>query len=207
MALVTLSAPYGAGGSEIGPRLAKRLGVPFLDRAIPTAVADHLAVPLEEALERDENVSGLLARLLAGFAPAAQAGGGAPPPMDPIDDREYLEATEHVIRERAARGGGVFLGRAAAIVLRDEPAALHVRLDGPPDRRCEQAVRLQGIDRALADRRQAETDRARDAYVRQFYRCDARELRHYHLVLDSTAIDLDTCVEVLAAVAASPAWA
>src|SRR5690242_10425429 len=126
MALVTISAPYGAGGSEIGPRLAERLGVPFLDRAIPTAVADRLAVPIEEALERDENASGLLARLLAGFAPAAQAVGGAPPPVEAIDDRDYLEATEHVIRERAASGEGVILGRAAAIVLRDEPRALHV---------------------------------------------------------------------------------
>jgi cytidylate kinase len=198
MALVTLSAPYGAGGSEVGPRLAERLGVPFLDRAIPTAVADRLAVPLEDALDRDEMVSGLLARLLAGFAPAAQAVGGAPPPVDAIDDREYLDATEHVIRERAASGGGVFLGRAAALVLRDEPHALHVRLDGPRERRCAQAAELEGVDRQVAERRQAETDRARDAYWRHFYRCDQRDVRHYHLVIDSTALGLDACVDVIA---------
>src|SRR5690348_4153672 len=173
MTLVTLSAPYGAGGSAVGPQLAQRLGVPFLDRAIPTAVADRLAVPLEQALDRDECASGLLARLLAGFAPAAQAVGGAPPPVDALDDREYLAATEHVIRDRAASGDGVFLGRAAAIVLRDERHALHVRLDGPVEARIEQAMRIEGVDRRTAERQQAETDRARDAYVRQFYRCDA----------------------------------
>lgn len=33
--MATLAALYGAGGSEIGPRVAERLGVPFLDREIP----------------------------------------------------------------------------------------------------------------------------------------------------------------------------
>ena len=37
--VVTLASLYGAGGSVVGPRVAERLGVPFLDRAIPDAVA------------------------------------------------------------------------------------------------------------------------------------------------------------------------
>ena len=45
MTLVALSASYGAGGSVIGSALAEPLGVPFIDRAIPLAVADHLHVP------------------------------------------------------------------------------------------------------------------------------------------------------------------
>jgi shikimate kinase len=39
MHVVTLSAGYGAGGSVIGPAVAERLGVPFLDRALPAGVA------------------------------------------------------------------------------------------------------------------------------------------------------------------------
>ena len=35
MTVVTISAAYGAGGSEIGPLVAEELGVPFVDRAIP----------------------------------------------------------------------------------------------------------------------------------------------------------------------------
>ncbi|MGI8781503.1 MAG: cytidylate kinase family protein, partial [Solirubrobacteraceae bacterium] len=60
MALITLSAPYGAGGSQIGPAVAERLGVPFVDRAIPTSVAERLAVPLVEAVDRDESVGSWL---------------------------------------------------------------------------------------------------------------------------------------------------
>jgi cytidylate kinase len=33
--------------------------------------------------------------------------------------------------------------------------------------------------------------------VQHFYRCDARDPAHYHLVIDSTAIPLDDCVELI----------
>ena len=197
MTVVTISASYGAGGSQVGPRLAERLDLPFLDRAIPTAVAERLAVPLADALAHDEAVRSVLERLLLRFAPAAQTFAGSTPAPELLDERSYLRCTEDVIRERAARGC-VILGRAAAIVLRDAPDALHVRLDGPPERRLAQAMKLEGVDRETAERHMRETDRARETYVQQFYGCDARAAEHYHLVIDSTVVDLDTCVELIA---------
>jgi len=198
MPLVTLSAAYGAGGSWVGPALAERLGVPFVDRAIPTEVSERLAVPLEECCRRDESVSGPLDRLLMSLVPLAQVYGGAPPEPMPVGDHSFREATEQVIRARAADGRAVILGRAAALVLRDDPRALHVRLDGPRPARVEQAMRLQGIPRETAERRLRETDRARDAYVRQLYGTDPHDPALYHLVVDSTAIELDLCVELIA---------
>ena len=41
------------------------------------------------------------------------------------------------------------------------------------------------------------TDRAREAYVQHFYRVDPRDASLYHLVIDSTAIPLDACVEMI----------
>ena len=54
------------------------------------------------------------------FAPAAQAFSGAAAPPEVVDERSFLRATEDVIRERCAEGSGVILGRAAAVVLRDQ---------------------------------------------------------------------------------------
>ncbi len=198
MTLVTLSATYGAGGSRLGPELAERLGVPFLDRAIPTAVAERLAVPLDEAAVHDQSTGSLFSRMVLRLAPLGQAfGAGATTTYDPLDEDAYRIATEQIIREQARTGDGVILGRAAAIVLADAPHALHVRLDGAREARVEQAMRLRGVDRETAVREQAETDRARDAYVRHFYRCDARECAHYHLTIDSTALPLDTVLELI----------
>jgi cytidylate kinase len=205
MSVVTISASYGAGGSQIGPHLADRLDVGFVDRAIPSTVAERLAVPLADALAHDEAVRSVLERLLVHFAPAAQAFSGAAPPPELLDERSYLRATEEVIREHAHSGGVVILGRAAAVVLRNEPGALHVRLDAPVARRLEQAMRLEGVDRTTAERHMQETDRAREAYVRQFYDLDARDPSLYHLVLDSTALTLDACAEIIALAAAARA--
>jgi hypothetical protein len=198
MTVVTLSASYGAGGSHVGPRLAERLGVAFIDRVIPTSVAERLAVPLADALAHDDAVRGTFERLLMRFAPAAQAFSGAATPPEIVDERSFVRTTEEVIRERCAAGSGVILGRAAAVVLRDRPGALHVRLDGPADARIAQAMALDGIDRASAERRLRETDRAREAYVQQFYGVDARDVALYHLVVDSTAIGLDSWVALIA---------
>jgi cytidylate kinase-like protein len=55
-AVGTLSASYGAGGSVVGSLAAERLGVPFLDRAIPSAVAERLGVALEAVLAREHRL-------------------------------------------------------------------------------------------------------------------------------------------------------
>jgi cytidylate kinase len=198
MYLVTLSASYGAGGSIIGPALAEVLGVSFVDRAIPVAVAERLAVPLDDALARDESQGSRLDRLLRDFAPAVQvyAGGGAMIPTA-FEEQGYREATEQVIREHCASGEGVILGRAAAVVLLDNPRVLRVRLDGPAEARLAQAMAADGIDRKTAKRRMKETDGARDAYIQHFYRRDSHDPTLYHLMLDATAFSTDACVDLI----------
>jgi len=198
MTVVTLSAPYGAGGSQVGPELARRLEVPFVDRAIPIGCAERLAVPLREALARDENVGATLTGMARWLGHVGVAFGAPPSGIAAeASGEDQRRATEEVIREHAAGTGAVILGRAAAIVLAST-GALHVRLTGPRDERVEQGMALEGVDRDTAERHLEETDRARDAYVRHFYGAEAEDPRLYHLVVDSTALALDACVELIA---------
>jgi cytidylate kinase len=202
--VVTLSAPYGAGGAYVGPRLAERLGVPFVDRAIPGEVAQRLSVPLAEAVRHDEAPGSVFERFIRALAPAGLPFGARPMlEHEFVDENAYRAATEQVIREEAGRRGGVVLGRAAAIVLRDHASALHVRLHGPRERRLERAMAIEAIDREEAERRMADNDRAREAYVQHFYGVDPSDSNLYHLTLDTTVIDLDVCVDLIAAAAES----
>ncbi len=197
--VITISASYGAGGSIVGPRLAQRLAIPFLDRAIPAAVSARLAVPLDAALGHEELAATTLTPVFEHIAPAVQMFAGAPPPTEPVadDERTFLAATEQVLHEYAARGG-VILGRAAAVVLRDVPHALHVRLDGPREQRIVKAMRLLPMDRVSAEEQLRAADTSREAYGRHWYHADARDPLLYHLVIDSTGIDLDGCVDLIA---------
>jgi cytidylate kinase len=83
-------------------------------------------------------------------------------------------------------------------VLRTLPQALHVRLDGSRGRRTLIAMRRRGIDRAAAEHELRAADLSREAYVRHWYDVEPRDPSLYHLVIDSTAIDLDGCVELIA---------
>jgi cytidylate kinase len=113
---------------------------------------------------------------------------------------DYRRETERLIKEHT-EGGAVILGRAGAVILRDHPDAIHVRLDGPPERREANAMRLEGLGAEDAARLRKSGDRAREAYVRHFYGCDARDPALYHLVIDSTALSNETVVEIIAAAA------
>lgn len=204
--LIALSAAYGAGGSVIGPALAERLGVPFVDRAIPLAVADRLKVSFDDAAAHDEKVSASwLERVLTAFV-----GGdtGVPTlPGEALSSDDFRRATEEVLRRQAATGEGVILGRGAVVLLREDPRALRVRLDGPPDRRARQATALQRLEDDEAERARKQFDRTHEAYFRQFYGVQIQDPALYHLVLDSTAIEFDACVEMIALAASSLAAA
>jgi cytidylate kinase len=189
--VLTISASYGAGGSWIGPQVAERLGCRFIDRAIPVQVAERLAVPVEHAHVHDEAAAPRFTRLLARLPNTS--GVVVPEATSP----DFCRETERVLMEAADSGDVVVLGRAGAIVLRDRAGAFHVRLDGPAEPRVFQAMRVEEIDEEEARRRQRNSDRARMDYVKHFYRCDPRDPRHYHMVLDSTAVPLPTCVELI----------
>ena len=167
MALVAISSPYGAGGSRVAPALAKRLGVPFLDRPAGTE-PEH-----EEAA----------AACCRGSARSGSRGGR----RRGWSSRTSSPATRAGARSRRScarcrrTGGGVVLGRAAAVLLRDDPRVLRVLLTGPPERRIEQAMAIEGIDRATAARRLERTDRARLAYHQTLYCVDPRKPELYHL--------------------------
>jgi cytidylate kinase len=203
MSLVALSAAYGAGGSRVGPALAERLGVPFVDRAIPVGVAAELAVPLDVAAAHDDQMSASwFKRMLSGFV-GQDSGAPTPVPSETVSPEELRRATEEVLMRQTATGKGVILGRAGVILLRDDPRALRVRLDGPIEHRIRQAMRLEGLDEETARHRQRQFDPAHAAYVKHFYGARLDDLSLYHVVLDSTAIGIDVCVELIAMAARS----
>jgi cytidylate kinase len=187
--IITISATFGAGGSVIGPAVADRLDLPFVDRAIPAAVAAEIGCSLEEALAHDDRAERGIGRLLAGAArlPNITIGG-----MDVyLSDQALVPEEEFVARtEKVLKGiiEGVVLGRAAAVVLARAPHALHVRIDGPRKRRLAQVAESFGVGRREAERMLDNNDRARAAYVRHFYRVDPADPDLYHLVLDGTRL-------------------
>jgi Cytidylate kinase-like family len=194
--LVTVSASYGAGGAVVAPALAGRLGVPFLQRATTSAGGVGADEPCAERMTPHE--AGLTPShwLLAFLTSAMPTGPTQSPPPSRHQDANLRRHCEEGIWDLAAADAGVILGRGAAVVL-GKGRGFHVRLDGPPELRVVQGAAIEGIGEDEARRHLNAADRARDAYVRRLYRADPADPRHYHLVIDSTALPLDTVTEIV----------
>jgi cytidylate kinase len=205
--LITVSAAYGAGGSVVAPALADRLGLPFLQRV--TTSEGHVAEPgpCDEQLSAEEVKATPVHRLLAHFTQAMPTGPTQSPPSTHHQDEHLRGHGEAGIHRLVASGGGVILGRGAAVVL-GKDRGFHVRLNGPADRRVVQGAEIEGISEQQAWQRLRAADKARTAYVRRLYRCDPADASLYHLVIDSTATPLDTVIElILTAARAHDAYA
>ena len=128
------------------------------------------------------------------------AGPTQSPPSTHHQDQHLRGHGEAGIHRLLAGGGGVILGRAAAVVL-GKDRGFHVRLDGPPERRVAQGAAVEGISEEQARERLRAADKARTAYVRRLYRTDPCDPALYHLVIDSTAIPLEAVIELILAAA------
>lgn len=201
MTVVAISAAYGTRSGQIGPALAQRLGVPFVDRAIAHRVAAELDVSVDEAVRHWEPAPrGFLERMVSAFLGAdTVAPVGLPPDM--VTPEDFRRATEAAVLEQAQTGEGVILGRGCVAVLRDDPGALKVRLSGPADRRLAQAIERTGMAEDEARRTMEHLDRFHGEYLKQFYGVEIDDAAIYHLVLDATAFDVDACVSLIVAAA------
>jgi MFS family permease len=206
--VVAISGAYGAGGPVLGPIVADRLGLPYLDQSIPAEVAEALRTPVPAAAGHDDRSEAGMERLISTMARNTALYGSGVLQRDDVlcDERTFQLATELVLWQMAAQSGGVILGRAATVVLAAHPGVVRVRLDGPVERRISQAVAHDGFDLATARRMQLQTDRARDAYTHHFYGVHPGDPKLYDLVIDVSRFGFAASEEmiVLAAGARRP---
>ncbi|WP_153505765.1 cytidylate kinase-like family protein [Cumulibacter manganitolerans] len=200
MTVITIASSFGLRGSFIGATLARSLDIPFVDRAIPRAISRELGVPIDEVMAQDNKAATGLWRLISAMAVvpdisgtevAAHGVGG--------DERAFVERTEKLIREAAQTTGGVFVGRAGALVLRDVPGALHVRLTGPKDARIQAYAALKKLPLKEAREVVETNDKARLAYGKAFYRTNLADNALYDLVIDQTRFTEHGTVDLVTA--------
>lgn len=198
---VTISSSYGTGGSVIAPLVADRLGLPLLDRAITSSVAEQLHVSIAEAADaqvrrsRAERFMSVLAPLTIGVL--GTEGTSAGTVVIGADASPFRERAEAIMGE-ALSTGAVVLGRAGAAAFRARPDILRVRLFGSRPDRIARAAHVERIDAATAAERQPRVDDARRQYVRRLYDLDIDDPELYDLQIDSTRLPDDACAELIA---------
>jgi cytidylate kinase len=165
--IVTISNLYGCGAVAVAQRVAAELGYELIDSQLPVVVAKRMQITPVQAQAADETGRSLGARLLSSLELAtpevAVTGFGQ------TFDEEYVREVQEAVREFAALGNVVIVGRGAGAVLGRRPDVVRIFMYAPRDWRIERIVAELGLEYKAAASEVDRIDRARRAHLRDWY--------------------------------------
>lgn len=190
--IITIGREFGAGGGEIGKRVAKALGIEYYDKDIilKTAVSGkHL--DLEQVRKWDERVPKNF-----GFAQSL---------FDfynkPLEE-ELWQAQRDAIRELANKESCVIVGRNGDYILKEFDHCLNVFIHAGFDWRVR---RMTGLMEQVPPEQVASdvraVDKARKRYCEYYTKCTYGDARNFDLTLNTEKLGLDRAEELILAAA------
>ena len=218
-----MSGNLASGAREVGQAVAQELGIDFVDQQLMVQASQRCGVSLGTVAEHDER-RGSFRERLAGLIRTVlerSAASGADPltgstgleailsrsyadmavEEPQLSDSLYLETMTVLIRELAARGEVVILGRGSQMLLADMPRALHVLCVAPRKLRANRLAERDEMGMEEAMRRTAESDRARCAFYKKFWHVEVEDPKLYDLTIDTARLSYDIATKVIVAAA------
>jgi cytidylate kinase len=193
--IVTVSNEYGAGALAIAKRAADELGYEYVDQQLPVVVAKRLKISPEEVEANEDTGRTLGERWLTSLERAtpelAQAS-----VIEPFDE-ELFKAVQDAVRDYAARGNAVIIGRAAGLVLGRSPSVVRVFLYAPREWRIAHVMGAFGTDRKTTEAEVERIDRMRAAYVHTWYGVTFGDPDNHDLCIDTSRFEQRQSVELL----------
>lgn len=183
--IIAISRQCGSGGYTIGEEIANRLGIPLYDK-------DYLDAHANSEEDHVQSCTSLLFCLTTGmydgYLLSKPAG----------DDVTAQEAA--LIRRLADQGPCVFVGRCAEYVLRDRADCLGVFVRGELDDRIHRMVTEEKLFPDAAQRLVESRDKIRATHYKNLTNGQVwGDPANYDLVLDSSQIGIDRCIEQILA--------
>ena len=176
--VITVSREFGSGGRSIAKELAQRLGWSYYDKELVKEVAAK-----------------------TGFDPAFIEE-GTPGVMRGMSASDFLWCMQRdVILELAEKGSCVIVGRCADYILREREDSFHVFVHAPMAFRAERIVRLYGESERSPEQRLQEKDKKRRVNYKHYTGRDWGVCQNYHLSLDSGALGVERCPDLILAAA------
>lgn len=182
--IVTISNEYGCGARVIAEAAAQALGYRFIDKELPVVVAKRLFTSPQAVDAAEDTNRNLGERLISGLeagTPELALSTEVPASFD----RDVFRAVQEAVREFAA-GGNIFLfGRGANAVLGRREDVLRVFMHAPRDWRIRHIAEAGHVDERTAIAEIDRIDKARRAYMREYYDVDWGDPRFYDLSIDT----------------------
>ncbi|HNW35186.1 MAG TPA: cytidylate kinase-like family protein [Candidatus Ozemobacteraceae bacterium] len=215
MPIITISRELGAGGTFIALKLAEAIGGTCVEKEIINEIAQKMGKSREDLTDFDQDSYNRIGVFFQEALSSIAKGGRVFHPfgMGPLDwestsfipsfpdqdfkHDEYIDVLTQVIKDLAAKGNVVILGRGAGRILHDHPEALHVRVVADISDRVARIMDEQKLDEAkardLIDRR----DSAAAAFLTDFFDVDWNDPHIYHLTVNTSRIGPEAAVSLI----------
>jgi len=192
--VITISREYGSGGRQIGELLAKELDIPFYDKEIIQMAAEKSGMSAGFIEKSDESIPNTF---LHNLKYSAYSSYDSISYYDtPVTDKVFL-AQSSVIKELAAQGSCVIVGRCASYILRNESNLVRVFIRGMLEDRIRRAVEQYDLPQQNATDRIRRIDKSRINYYKYYTSRQWGNIENYDMIVNTSFTGIDGAVAVI----------
>ena len=185
--VITISRQFGSMGRSIAKELSTILGIEFMDRDIVEATAKRMGLPVSVISDEEESMKSYF------FRRQYPLGMG----LSSLKD-EIFYTQKNIIRDFAAKGSCIIVGRCADYILEDLPNHLNVYIYAPDEARLKNCVENLQMDPQTAKKMMRDVDAARNRYHKAYIPGWQNVFDHRDLMIDSSRFGIDGTAKILA---------
>lgn len=185
--IITISREFGSGGRYIGLHLAENLGYELYDRDLVSKVIDRTLLPESMVVAYNETLQkkGMLNKFYL---------------QDTTINDTIIEAQRKIIMEIAEKKNCVIVGRCANYYLKEWDNVLNVFIEADKPFRLNRIAELNDCSPEEAEKMMKDFDKKRPLYYQYTTKRVWGDRADYDLILNSSKIGLDKCVEILTSI-------
>lgn len=168
--ILTISRQHGSAGKRIGQLVAQELGIPCYYKEMVALAAKESGLSRQFISDLNANENAVMRELYLSTNAVQQA----------------VTAQDKAIKQIAAAGSCVIVGRAAGYVLREHQRVVRVFIHAPEEYRIQKIMEMYGDTREAARKSIARSDSARSSYYQSISGREWSDPREYSLCIDSS---------------------
>ena len=176
--IITIGRQFGSGGKCVAEVLGRKLGIPVYDQELIMKAAQESGFSAEFFEQSDEKRRFFSLSSIFATAYSSET-------ENYMSDKGLFRIQCETIRNIAAQGPAVIVGRCSDYVLRDRENKLDVFLTSPLEKRAARVAERQGIDYAKAMETVEREDRNREEYYNYYTFGNWGVASNYDLCIDS----------------------
>lgn len=194
--ILVIEREFGAGGSTIAAKAARRLGWKLLDHELTAEIARLAKVQPDVCEKREERVDPWAYRLAKVFWRGSHERTAHLNDADILDADRLICLAEQVIKQVAVEGHCVIVGRAAPYILRDRDDTFCVFLYARREAKFQRA-RLRIKNDAEAIHLVDTVDQERAEFIKHYYKAQWPSRHLYNAMLNTEAGEDETVNAIL----------